>query len=197
MKFSENWLRTFVNPPLSTRELADALTMGGIEVEAIEPAAPPFDRVVVGEVLAVKKHPGADRLTVCQVNVGVAPLTVVCGAPNVRAGMRVPTALVGARLPGIEIKAATVRGVESHGMLCSARELGLSEDANGLLVLAPDAPVGADLRKLLDLDDQLHQAHAQPRRLPERARHGARGCRDYRRQAHAGRGEADGGFDQG
>ena len=164
MKFSENWLRTFVNPPLSTRELADALTMGGIEVEAIEPAAPPFDRVVVGEVLAVKKHPGADRLTVCQVNVGVAPLTVVCGAPNVRAGMRVPTALVGARLPGIEIKAATVRGVESHGMLCSARELGLSEDANGLLVLAPDAPVGADLRKLLDLDDQLLTTKPTPNR---------------------------------
>jgi len=164
MKFSENWLRTFVNPPLSTRELANALTMGGIEVEAIEPAAPPFDRVVVGEVLAVNKHPGADRLTVCQVNVGITPLTVVCGAPNVRAGMRVPTALVGARLPGIEIKAATVRGVESHGMLCSARELGLSEDANGLLVLAPDAPVGADLRKLLDLDDQLLTTKPTPNR---------------------------------
>jgi phenylalanyl-tRNA synthetase beta chain len=164
MKFSEHWLRAFINPPLSTRELADALTMGGIEVEAIEPAAPPFDRVIVGEVVAVDRHSGADRLTVCQVNVGNAPLTIVCGAPNVRAGIRVPTALVGARLPGIEIKAATVRGVESHGMLCSARELGLSEDADGVLVLAEDAPVGADLRKLLDLDDQLFTTKPTPNR---------------------------------
>ena len=164
MKFSESWLRTFVNPPLSTRELADALTMGGVEVEAIEPAGPPFDRVVVGEVLAVEKHPGAGRLSVCQVNVGIAPLAVVCGAPNVRAGMRVPTALVGARLPGIEITAATVRGVESHGMLCSGKELGLSEEGNGLLVLAQDAPLGADVRKLLDLDDQLLTTKPTPNR---------------------------------
>lgn len=164
MKFSENWLRTFVNPLLSTRELADALTMGGIEVEAIEPAAPPFDRVLVGEVLAVEKHPGADRLTVCQVNVGAAPLSVVCGAPNVRSGIKVPTALAGARLPGVAIKAAKVRGVESHGMLCSAKELGLREDADGVLVLSEDAPVGADVRKLLDLDDQLFTTKPTPNR---------------------------------
>src|SRR5574340_160984 len=100
MKFSENWLRTFVNPPLSSRELADALTMGGIEVEALEPAAPPFDRVVVGEVLKVEKHPGADRLTVCEVSTGGPTLTIVCGAPNVRQGIKVPVALVGARRPG-------------------------------------------------------------------------------------------------
>jgi len=155
MKFSENWLRTFVNPPLSSRELADALTMGGIEVEALEPAAPPFDHVVVGEVLKVEKHPGADRLTVCEVNVAAATLTIVCGAPNVRQGIKVPVALVGARLPDIEIKAARVRGVESHGMLCSAKELGLSEDAAGLLILPQDAQTGMDIRKLLDLDDQL------------------------------------------
>src|SRR5918997_5718484 len=105
MKFSENWLRTFANPPLDTEELAHALTFAGLEVEEIEPAAPAFDRVVVGEVLSVDKHPGADRLSVCQVNVGVAPLTIVCGAPNVRPGMKVPTALIGARLPALEIRA--------------------------------------------------------------------------------------------
>src|SRR5689334_8366735 len=111
MKFSENWLRTFVDPPLSTRELADALTFAGLEVEALDPVAPAFERVFVGEVLSVEKHPGADRLSVCRVNAGGEPLTIVCGAPNVRAGMKVPTALVGAKLPGIEIKAAQVRGV--------------------------------------------------------------------------------------
>src|SRR5437870_5109301 len=100
MKFSENWLRTFVNPPLSTRELAQALTMSGVEVEAIEPAAPPFDNVVVGEVLEVKRHPDGERLTVCQVSMGSATLAVVCGASNVKVGTKVPTALPGARLPG-------------------------------------------------------------------------------------------------
>src|SRR5688572_31063324 len=135
MKFSERWLRTFVNPPHGTRELADALTFGGIEVEAVEPAAPAFERVVVGEVVSVDRHPGADRLTICQVNVGVAPLTIVCGAPNVEPGMKAPTALVGARLAGLEIKATKVRGVQSNGMLCSARELGLSVEAEGLMVL--------------------------------------------------------------
>jgi phenylalanyl-tRNA synthetase beta chain len=155
MKFSENWLRTFVNPPLSTRALADAVTMSGIEIEAIEPVAPPFERVVVGEVLSVERHPEAERLTVCQVDVGVAPLTVVCGAANVRAGVKVPTALAGARLPGMEIKAATVRGIVSNGMLCSASELGLSAEDAGLMILPPDAPVGADVRGVLDLDDQI------------------------------------------
>ncbi len=164
MKFSENWLRTFVNPPLSSRELADALTMGGIEVEFMEPAAPLFDKVVVGEVLKVEKHPGADRLAVCEVDTGAAPLTIVCGAPNVRPGIKVPAALVGARLPGMEIKAAKVRGVESHGMLCSARELGLSEDAAGLLILPQDAQTGADIRKVLDLDDQLFTTKPTPNR---------------------------------
>jgi phenylalanyl-tRNA synthetase beta chain len=164
MKFSENWLRTFVDPPLSSRELADALTMGGIEVEFMEPAAPPFDKVVVGKVLKVEKHPGADRLAVCEVDTGGAPLTIVCGAPNVRPGIKVPAALVGARLPGMEIKAAKVRGVESHGMLCSARELGLSEDAAGLLVLPQDAQTGADIRKVLDLDDQLFTTKPTPNR---------------------------------
>src|SRR5688500_5794050 len=123
MKFSENWLRSFVNPPLASGALADALTMAGLEVEAIEAVAPAFDRVVVAEVLEVQKHPDADRLTVCRVNAGEAPLQIVCGAPNVRAGIRVPLARVGAKLPGIEIKQTKVRGVESSGMLCSAKEL--------------------------------------------------------------------------
>lgn len=164
MKISEHWLRELVDPALSTAELADLLTFGGIEVEAIEPAAPPFDRVVVAEVLSVEKHPQADRLNVCQVNAGTAPLTIVCGAPNVRAGMRVPAALVGAKLPGMEIKLAKVRGVESQGMLCSAKELGLSDEASGLLELAPDATIGQAVRDLLDLDDQVLTTKPTPNR---------------------------------
>ncbi|MBM3342862.1 MAG: phenylalanine--tRNA ligase subunit beta [Betaproteobacteria bacterium] len=164
MKFSENWLRTFVDPKINTRELADLLTFGGVEIEAVTPVAPAFDRVVVGEVLSVEKHPNADRLNVCQVNVGLAPLTIVCGAPNVRAGMRVPAALVGAKLPALEIKAAKVRGVESSGMLCSAKELGLSEAADGLLELPANATIGASLRAVLDLDDQLFDSKPTPNR---------------------------------
>lgn len=164
MKISEHWLRELVDPALSTAELADLLTFGGIEVEAAEPAAPAFDRVVVAEVLSLEKHPQADRLNVCSVNVGAAPLTIVCGAPNVRAGMRVPAALVGAKLPGIEIKLAKVRGIESQGMLCSAKELGLSDDASGLLELAPDATIGQSVRELLDLDDQILDTKPTPNR---------------------------------
>lgn len=164
MKFSENWLRTFVNPPLSTRELVDAISMGGLDVDQVVPAAPAFDRVVVGEVMKVERHPDAERLTVCQVNAGAKPLAIVCGAPNVAAGMKVPTALPGARLPGGEIKVATVRGVESHGMLCSAKELGLAAEAEGLLVLPQDAAVGTDVRKLLDLEDQLITLKPTPNR---------------------------------
>src|SRR5688572_20362468 len=156
MKFSENWLRTFANPALDTQGLANALTFAGLEVEEVEPAAPAFDRVVVGEVLSVEKHPGADRLSLCQVSVGTATLSIVCGAPNVKAGMKVPTALVGAKLPGLEIKAAKVRGVESHGMLCSEKELGLSDESSGLMALAGDAKPGANVREALDLDDHVY-----------------------------------------
>lgn len=164
MKFSENWLRTFVDPPLSTSALADLLTFGGIEIEGVDPVAPPFDRVIVGEVLSVEKHPNADRLNVCQVNIGVAPLTIVCGAPNVHVGLRVPVALVGAKLPGIEIKAAKVRSVESNGMLCSATELGLSDANEGLLVLPADAILGADVRQVLDLNDVIFDSKPTPNR---------------------------------
>ena len=168
MKFSENWLRTFVNPSLTTRELADLLTFGGIEIEGVAPVAPSFVRVVVGEVLSMEKHPNADKLNVCQVrvsgNADAASLTIVCGAPNVRPGMRVPTALVGATLPGIEIKAAKVRGVESSGMLCSAKELGLSDAADGLLVLSTSATIGANVRDVLQLDDQVFDSKPTPNR---------------------------------
>jgi phenylalanyl-tRNA synthetase beta chain len=164
MKFSEHWLRTFVDPPLATRELADAIAMGGLDVEHVQPVAPAFERVVVGEVLAAEQHSGADRLSVCTVNVGVAPLTIVCGAPNVRVGSRVPTALAGAKLPGIEIKVEKVRGVASHGMLCSASELGLDENAAGLMELPADAPIGADVRQVLDLDDHLITIKPTPNR---------------------------------
>ena len=142
------------------------LTMGGLEVEAVEPAAPAFTRVVVGEVLSVEPHPNADRLTLCQVNAGlVEPLAIVCGAPNVRAGMRVPCALPGAELPGgLQIRQAKVRGVESFGMLCSAKELGLAEDASGLYALAADAPVGAEVREYLDLDDRIFTLKLTPNR---------------------------------
>src|SRR5512135_1235926 len=121
MEFSESWLRSFVDPPLASAELAHLLTMAGLEVEALEPVAPPFTGVVVARVLAVDKHPNADRLKLCQVDAGQAsPLAIVCGAPDVAAGMTVPCALAGAQLPGGTIGAAKVRGVDSFGMLCSA-----------------------------------------------------------------------------
>jgi phenylalanyl-tRNA synthetase beta chain len=163
MQFPESWLREFCNPPLTTAELADLLTMSGMEVEDLRPAAPPFTKVVVGEVLSVERHPNADKLTVCRVDAGAGrTLNIVCGAPNVKAGIKVPTALVGAELPPAEdggepfrIKLGQLRGVESEGMLCSARELKLSEDHAGLLILAADARVGQDIREHLALDDTL------------------------------------------
>jgi phenylalanyl-tRNA synthetase beta chain len=168
MKFSENWLRTFVDPPLSTDELAHALTMAGLEVEMIEPLAPAFTGVVVAEVLSVDKHPGGDRLHVCRVNVGPVPggerLQIVCGAPNVRPGMKVPCALSGARLPGADIKPTAIRGVESHGMLCSASELGLGDIPDGLLALPGDAPPGVDFRDYYELDDRLLTLKLTPNR---------------------------------
>jgi len=171
MQFSENWLRTLVDPPLGTAELAHLLTMSGLEVEDCRAVAPAFSGVVVGKVLKVEKHPNADKLKVCQVDVGAAkPLGIVCGAPNVVEGMKVPCALVGARLPGpdsgipLEIKAATVRGTESRGMLCSARELGLSQDHTGLLNLNEDAAIGSDVRDVLTLDDKLFTIKLTPNR---------------------------------
>ena len=160
MQFSENWLRSMTDPKMSSEELAHLLTMSGLEVEEVEPVAPPFSSIVVAKVLDVAKHPNADRLSVCQVDAGTGTiLNIVCGAPNVRAGMKAPCALVGASLPPGEdgkpfvIKLGKLRGVESQGMLCSARELKLSEDHAGLMELPDDAPVGQDIRDFLVLDD--------------------------------------------
>jgi phenylalanyl-tRNA synthetase beta chain len=166
MKFSERWLRTLVDPPLDTAALCDALTMAGLEVEEVSRAAPPFTGVVVGEITRVAPHPGADRLRVCTVNVGAAQtLTIVCGAPNAAAGMRVPCALAGAALPGGQVLTrATMRGVESQGMLCSARELGIGDDASGLLALPAGARPGQDVRETLALDDALITIKLTPNR---------------------------------
>jgi phenylalanyl-tRNA synthetase beta chain len=162
MQFPESWLREFCNPPLTTQQLADTLTMAGLEVEELKPVAPPFTKIVVGEIKEAVQHPNADRLRVCQVDVGQGNLlNIVCGAPNARVGIKIPCALVGAELPPGEdgkpflIKLGKLRGVESQGMLCSARELKLSEESGGLLELALDAPLGQDIREHLKLDDTL------------------------------------------
>ena len=166
MKFPESWLREFVDAPLAGEALADALTMAGLESEAVEPVAPPFARVVTACVLDVAAHPDADRLKVCRVDVGgVTPLRIVCGAPNVVPGMRTACALTGAILPGgVEIQRTRVRGVESEGMLCSARELGISGDDSGLLELPEATPPGENLRAVLELDDLVHTLKMTPNR---------------------------------
>jgi len=166
MKFSEQWLREWINPDISTDELSHQLTMAGLEVDAIEPVAAEFTKVVVGEVLSVEKHPDADKLNVCQVNVGEdEPLNIVCGAANVREGLRIPAALVGAVLPGnFKIKKSKLRGVPSHGMLCSTSELGITETAEGLMELPGDAPVGTDIRDYLKLDDVMIELSLTPNR---------------------------------
>ena len=166
MQFSEAWLRSLVDSQLPSAQLGHLLTMAGLEVEALEPAAPAFSQVVVAVILSAEKHPNADRLQVCQVDVGeAAPLTVVCGAPNARAGLKTACARVGAQLPGdFQIKQAKVRGVESFGMLCSAKELGLAAEADGIMELPAEAPVGAALRDWMDLDDHLITLKLTPNR---------------------------------
>lgn len=155
MKFSEQWLRVWTDPAIDTRQLAEQLTMAGLEVEGVEPVAGEFRGVVVAQVADVAPHPDAESLWICQVDDGSGELLqIVCGAANVRAGMKVPLARIGATLPdGSPIKRARLRGVESQGMLCAAAELALGEDDDGLLELAADAPVGSDLRDWLQLDD--------------------------------------------
>jgi phenylalanyl-tRNA synthetase beta chain len=163
MKVLESWLRSFVNPALTTSELAHKLTMSGAEVEGITAVAPPFTGVVVAQVKRVSKHPDADKLNVCEVDAGGVALQIVCGAPNVREGIKVPCAVVGALLPGdFAIKAAKLRGVDSQGMLCSARELGLSEDHGGLLILDETLKVGTSIREALALDDQVLELKLTP-----------------------------------
>ncbi len=166
MKISEAWLRESVNPDVNTVELVDQLTMAGLEVEGVDSAAGDFESIVVGEVLEVKPHPNADRLNVCKVRIGAGdPLQIVCGASNVYEGMRAPTALVGATLPGdFRIKKSKLRGEESFGMLCSQMELGLAEEAEGLMELPGDAPVGNDIRNYLKLDDSIIEIDLTPNR---------------------------------
>lgn len=166
MLFSESWLRRFVNPPINTEELTHRLTMAGLEVEEVQPAAPAFSQIVVGEITSIAQHPDADRLRVCQVDDGSGQsLQIVCGAPNAAQGIKVPVARIGAELPGgMKISPVKMRGVESFGMLCSARELGLSEDHEGLLVLSAQCENGMDLRQALDLDDQIIEIKLTPNR---------------------------------
>ncbi len=166
MQFSEQWLREWINPNMSAEQLADVLTMGGLEVEEMEKAAPMFTGVVVGEIIACERHPDADKLNVCTVNINSGePLQIVCGAPNARVGIRVPCATVGAVLPGdFKIKDAKLRGVASSGMLCSAKELGINPDASGLYELPTDAPVGEDIRTYLNLNDTVYTIKLTPNR---------------------------------
>ena len=163
MQFSESWLRQYVNPSLDSDALGHAMTMAGLEVEEQHSVAPAFTKIVVAQILSAEQHPDADRLRVCKVDAGTGQeLQIVCGAPNARAGIKIPCALVGAELPPAEaggkpfmIKVGKLRGVESQGMLCSGRELGLGDDHEGILELPADAPIGEDIRKYLDLDDQV------------------------------------------
>ena len=165
MQFPESWLRAYCNPDLTTQQLADLLTMSGMEVEELQPVAPPFTGIVVAEILTADQHPNADKLRVCTVAAGPfskdGPLQIVCGAPNARAGIKVPLATIGAELPPgddgkpFKIGKGKLRGVESFGMLCSARELKIADDHGGLLELPADAPVGMDIRAYLNLDDTL------------------------------------------
>ncbi len=174
MKFSESWLREWVNPAVDTNELVAQLTMAGLEVDAVEPVAPEFSGVVVGQIMSVEQHPNADKLRVCQVAgavVGASDETtqVVCGAPNAREGVKIPFATVGAKLPGdFKIKKAKLRDVESFGMLCGSDEVGLDtyrdDEVNGLWELPDDAPVGTDLRDYLKLDDQIIEVDLTPNR---------------------------------
>ncbi|MDS7695130.1 UNVERIFIED_CONTAM: phenylalanine--tRNA ligase subunit beta [Acinetobacter sp. HSTU-ASm16] len=166
MKISESWLRTWVNPAIDSETLTDQLTMLGLEVDELAPIAKPFTGVVVGEVLSVEQHPDADRLRVTTVNIGNGePLQIVCGAPNVRVGMKAPVATIGAVLPGdFKIKKGKLRGIESQGMLCGASEIDLEDKIDGLLELPQDAPVGTNIRDYLKLDDHVIDISITPNR---------------------------------
>lgn len=173
MKFSENWLRELVDIPVGTDELAARLTLCGLEVEDIVRLGSGLDGVVVGEIIAAEKHPDADKLQVCKVAIGGGePLQIVCGAPNARVGLKAPLATVGSTVGTITIKAAKLRGVESNGMLCSARELGLDADASGLLELAADAFVGQSLSEHLGLPDTTLELGLTPNRADCLGMHG-------------------------
>jgi len=165
MKLSDHWLREWVKPDLNPAELGHLLTMAGLELDALEQAAPEYSGVVVARIKSIEPHPDADKLRVCQVDDGSGTdIQVVCGAPNAAADMVVPFARVGAQLPGIKIKKAKLRGVESFGMLCSAKEVGLADSSEGLMVLPADAPLGEDFRLWMDLDDAVYDIDLTPNR---------------------------------
>lgn len=165
MQVNEQWLREWVNPPVDAKKMGNQLTMAGLEVDAMQAVAGEFSQVVVGEVIELTPHPDAQKLRVTRVNIGASVLQIVCGAANVAVGLRVPVALVGAQLPGgLTIKEAKLRGVESFGMLCSAAELGIVEQADGLLELPADAPIGQSIRDYLKLDDWLFELGITPNR---------------------------------
>ncbi|USE34914.1 phenylalanine--tRNA ligase subunit beta [Endozoicomonas sp. SCSIO W0465] len=165
MKFSEKWLRQWVNIEVDTRELVDKITMAGLEVDEVEAVAGEFTGVIIGKIIACEQHPDADKLRVTQVSTGSESFQVVCGAPNARVGIKVPFATVGAVLPGnFKIKKAKLRGVESFGMLCAEEELGMAESSDGLMELPLDAPVGQNIREYLSLDDKIIDVDLTPNR---------------------------------
>ena len=166
MRVPYSWLREWIDVPWDAREVGTRLTMCGFEVESIEPAAPPFDGVVVAEIVSAERHPQADKLQVCRVTTGKgAEVQIVCGAANARPGLKSALAIVGAQLPGdLNIKATKLRGVESFGMLASAKELGLADGSQGILELPADAPVGKPLREYLSLDDGVLDVNVAPNR---------------------------------
>jgi len=165
MQFSVNWLKQWVNISDTPEQLGEQLTMAGLEVDATAAAAAEFSGIIVGKILSAEPHPDADKLRVCEVDSGSGLFQIVCGAPNARAGLVAPLAVVGAVLPGdFVIEKAALRGVESNGMLCSSKELGLAEDADGLMELPKDAPLGTDLREYLQLDDTLLELDLTPNR---------------------------------
>ena len=165
MKFSEQWLREWVQPAIDTNELVDTITMAGLEVDGTEPVAGEFSGVVVGQVVTREQHPDADKLSLCQVTDGEETFQIVCGAANVREGLKIPFAKIGAVLPGgFKIKKAKLRGVESFGMLCAEQELGMAESSDGLMELAEDAPVGSDFRDYMGLDDAIIDVDLTPNR---------------------------------
>ena len=156
MKLSETWLREWVSPLIGTKQLAEQLTMSGLEVDSVQPVAHPFEKVVIGEVVSKEKHPDVDRLSFCRVNVGEnKPLEIICDAPNVRVGLKVAVVLVGGRVGDLKIKKIKLRGIPSNGMICSERELGLFDDSTGIMELPSDAPIGKDICEYLQLNDHI------------------------------------------
>jgi phenylalanyl-tRNA synthetase beta chain len=166
MNISTTWLREWINPKVSDEALAEQLTMAGLEVDGIAPVAPYFENIVVGFVLSCEQHPDADKLNLCQVDVGRADaLQIICGASNIRADLKVIVATIGAVLPnGLKIKKAKLRGVESFGMICSDSELGMADSSTGIAELDADAPIGEDIRKYLNLDDNIIELDITPNR---------------------------------